>query len=187
MGLGHCWLSTVSPQPPEGTLPQCSLSPALGARMMWGDWPGGHPGRVPRRTGASSGSEGTSGCPGVPAGRCGQRCFTHFVFLALQLLRVLKLVGLQLVQGFPELLGLVPGEGAAEREGWQVSPGRLGPGPPTPRGASSRELLLAEVVDVEGLPPLGQDFLLHLPGRLLLASLLVSLRGHDSGDVARPA
>lgn len=35
---------------------------------------------------------------------------THVVFLALQLLRKLKLVRLQLVQGVPQLLGLVPGK-----------------------------------------------------------------------------
>lgn len=65
---------------------------------------------------------------------------------------------------------------------------RLGDGPgssqrPPPGGGAgaSPQLVLTEVVDVEGLPPLGQHLLLHLPGRLLLASLLVGLRGHSGG------
>lgn len=47
---------------------------------------------------------------------------THIVFLALQFLPKLELVHLQLVEGLPELLGLVPGKVPKVRLGW-VSPG----------------------------------------------------------------
>lgn len=134
---------------------------------------------------------------------------THVVFLALQLLRKVVLVGLQLVQGVPQLLGLVPRKwpsqaGPAEpRTAGPWPPSVLlrphrGPAPATPQdpravgserappapapgAAPSPQLVLAEVVDVERLASLGQHLLLHLPGRLLLASLLVSLGGHGRG------
>lgn len=57
---------------------------------------------------------------------------------------------------------------------------REGPPPPPGRGPSP-QLVLAEVVDIERLASLGQHLLLHLPGGLLLASLLVSLGGHARG------
>lgn len=68
-------------------------------------------------------------------------------------------------------------------EGLAGQPRQEGLGATPCPGGPSPELVLAEVVDVEGLPPLGQDLLLHLPGRLLLASLLVCLRGRGRGRV----
>lgn len=106
---------------------------------------------------------------------------THVVFLALQLLGKLVLVGLQLVQGFPELLGLLPGRRQQPDSASAAAEGRPPAAPRRPQGDPSPQLVVAQVVDVERLASLRQDLLLHLPGRLLLASLLVGLGGPSGG------
>lgn len=58
---------------------------------------------------------------------------THVILLALQLLPKLKLFGLQLVEGVPQLLGLVPGRG--RRCIWAGQAGKQGPAPPAPPAA----------------------------------------------------
>lgn len=123
---------------------------------------------------------GLSGASGPRTSGAG----THVVFLALELLPELELLGLQLVQGLPQLLGLVPGG----RRGSGLVEGARGAHGPTPWGPTPRvpQLVLTQVVNVERLAPLGQNLLLHLAGRLLLASLLVGLRGggHAGGRVS---
>lgn len=131
------WDTAGFPRSPPS--PPRALCPNAPSRQPWEPERCGETGLEDTQAGPPQdrglgGVRGDSGCPGVPAGRRGHRSLAHFVFLPLQLLRVLKLVGLQLVQGFPELLGLVPGEGAAEREVGRSAPGGWGRAPPHPEG-----------------------------------------------------
>lgn len=97
---------------------------------------------------------------------------------------ILELVGLQLVQGVPELLGLVPGGQPLVAAGGSTQPRRVRALPPIPAGPHLK-LVLTEMVDVEGF--------LRWPRDLLLRSRAVSassplfsghLRGHGR---ARPS
>lgn len=170
---------TGSPDPCSRTRALCPTAPPAGRKRRPDGRPAWRtPGRAPHRAGASV---EVRGCGRPPAARPGARHSRRISGASASLHT--QTCPSPACTRRPRAPWPYPW-GAAVGEGLVGRPQQGGPGTtPDPGGGASPELVLAEVVDVEGLPPLGQDLLLHLPGCLLLAPLLVCLGGHGRGRV----
>lgn len=94
---------------------------------------------------------------------------THVIFLSFKFLTEVKLVGLQLHQPLPQLVGLLP-EHRSDGEEAIFKAWSLRSCSQRPESQDVLQLVLIQVIDIQSFPSLSQDLLLLLPLSQLLGS-----------------
>lgn len=101
---------------------------------MWGDWPGGHPGRAPRRAGASAGSGGTRGAQGCPLADEGRGALLTSYFWRFSFSAYSNLLVSSWYRVSQSSLALSLGRERQRGRAGRSAPGGWGRAPPHPEG-----------------------------------------------------